>query len=93
MAEDVRLIGEITVIHPDQPADGESTRRHIGSYGLMLGSDGQHYVWSAGQFYRNGSFIILGAKYLFTPMGCRYATECDLIDKETWRLKMLRKGQ
>ena len=82
MTSDARLTGTIVALHADQPKDGEPAKRHIGSYGLLLGDDGQHYVFSAGQFFRNGSYIIMGAQYLFTPIGYRYAVEIDLIDKE-----------
>jgi hypothetical protein len=75
-----RIEGVIVKLHADQPEDS-SVKAHCGSYGLILGDDGKHYVFGAGQFYRNGSHIELGARYSFEVVNYSYAGSIDRLDK------------
>lgn len=71
-----------------EPMQGILTRifptgDYSGSMGTLRGDDGKDYTWSAGQFFRNGSLIVLGARYRFTTWCLGYASDIDLIDKSS----------
>lgn len=44
----------------------------IGSYGLIE-SDGEVFVWTAGEFFRDGTHIVVGEEVFFDPTGSGYA--------------------
>lgn len=41
----------------------------LGSYGVIKGEDGKHYVFTAGSVYRNRSHAAIGAEVTFEIVG------------------------
>ena len=70
----MRIKGKVITVHPNSGKYG-------GTFGEILGDDGEYYIYSSSHVFRNFSQAKIGAVVTFEVVKHNYATNIDQMDK------------
>ena len=71
---DIRLQGKVITNYP-------KSSKYGGTFGEILGDDGEYYIYSSSHVFRNMSQAKIGAVVTFEVVKYNYATNIDQVNK------------